>query len=370
MRVIITGGGTGGHIYPALAIADCIRKNDSGAEILFIGTERGLEKDIVPKSGYNIDFIEATGFNRKSIIKNVKTVRNLIKSSAKMKKIIDDFKPDIVIGTGGYVTGAVVREAAKKGIRCFIHEQNVFPGMTNKLLEKHVEKIFLGFDEARKYFKKQDKIIFTGNPVRDVFHNPDPEAKKRLGLKEEDFTILSFGGSLGANIINNKMIEVAKSLHDVSGVEVVMVTGRRHFEQVRDILSASGIIFEENDDYSTSRNIRLIMYADNLPDYMAASDLVITRAGALTVSEIMTLGKASILVPSPNVTGNHQYYNAKVLADKGAAVMIEEKDLEDEKILDAVISFKNRKGELEKIQNNCKSIEKVNATQIIYENMK
>lgn len=369
MRVLMTGGGTGGHIYPALAIADEIRTREPDAEILFIGTERGLERDIVPESGYEIQFIEASGFNRKKPLKNFKTIKNLIMGSKKIKKILDEFMPDIVIGTGGYVTGAVVREAAKKGIRTYIHEQNAFPGMTNKILEKYVNKVFLGFEEAGKYFKNPEKHVYTGNPVREIFTKEKENYKKQLGFKEESFLITGFGGSLGAPIINNEMIKVVKTLHDVDDMEFVIITGKRNFKEVIAELEVDGFEFMEKDGYKISGNLRVLEYAKDLPEYMLASELLITRAGALTVAEIAAAKKVSILIPSPNVTGNHQYHNAKVLADKGAAILLEEKNIGEDSILDAVSTFKMNSNELDKIINNCENLKKVNATGVIYDNI-
>ncbi|HZK87940.1 MAG TPA: glycosyltransferase, partial [Anaerovoracaceae bacterium] len=196
MRVLMTGGGTGGHIYPAIAIADRIKKEHKDAEILFVGTERGLEKSIVPKSGYDIKFIKVRGFNRKNVLKNIKVLLELPKAFKDAKNIIKAFNPDIVIGTGGYVCGPVVRIAHKLGVKTYIHEQNAFPGLTNKLLEKYVDKIFIGFKEAEKNFRHKEKIVLSGNPVRSEFEHLDKsECRKKLGIPDKDFAILAFGGS-------------------------------------------------------------------------------------------------------------------------------------------------------------------------------
>lgn len=370
MRVIMSGGGTGGHIYPAVAIADKIKSEEPDSEILFIGTEKGMENDIVPKYGYEIRNIKATGFNRKKLLKNFKTLKNFIDSSNKVKKILSEFKPDIVIGTGGYVTGSVIREASKKGIDCYIHEQNAFPGMTNKLLEKRVKNVFLGFEEAAKYFKRPDKHIYTGNPVREIFKNFKEDHRKKLNLSESGFVILSFGGSLGASKINEETVSAAKVLRGVSDVELIIVTGKRHFDSVKSALEGFGASFEEENGYLQAGNIRIMEYADNLPEYMMASDLLISRAGALTISEIIASNKASILVPSPNVTGNHQYHNAKVLSDRGAAILMEERDLDSDKILNVILSIGSDKRKLGCIVENCTEIEKIDTAYVIYKHIK
>ena len=196
MKVIMTGGGTGGHIYPAIAIADKIKERDPEAEILFVGTEKGLERELVPRSGYPIRFITVSGFNRKNMLKNIKVAKDLAKGSRQAKAILKEFMPDVVIGTGGYVCGPMVRAAHKKGIRTFVHEQNAFPGVTNKILEKYVDKVFISFEAAGEHFVHKEKLEITGNPVRKVFFEGDrPVCRKTLGLKPGDFALLCFGGS-------------------------------------------------------------------------------------------------------------------------------------------------------------------------------
>ncbi len=207
MKVIMTGGGTGGHIYPAIAIADKIKKEQPDAEILFVGTRKGLEKDLVPQNGYPIEFITVSGFYRKKLLKNVKTMRDLAKGNKEAKEILNRFRPDVVIGTGGYVCGPMVRAAAKRGIPTYIHEQNALPGITNRMLEKYVKKVFLAFADGASYFKQQDKLMVTGNPVRKNFFRADRETSRNaLGIPEDSFVLMSFGGSQGAGKINDVML--------------------------------------------------------------------------------------------------------------------------------------------------------------------
>ena len=208
MKVIMTGGGTGGHIYPAIAIADKIKERYKDAEILFVGTEKGLETKLVPENGYPIEYITVAGFNRKKPLKNIEVLRKLHKGNQQAKQLMKDFRPDVVIGTGGYVCGPVVRAAHKAGIKCYTHEQNAFPGVTNKILENHVDNVFLGFPEAAEYFKKPEKHIVAGNPVRKAFFEADMKtSREKLGFAEDDFVLLVFGGSQGAGRINKAMIK-------------------------------------------------------------------------------------------------------------------------------------------------------------------
>lgn len=362
MKVILTGGGTGGHIYPAIAIADKIKRKNPEAQILFVGTEKGMEKDLVPKNGYDIKFITVTGFHRKKLLKNIKTVMDLTKGTRQAKKLMDDFKPDLVIGTGGYVSGPVVRAAHKKGIKTYIHEQNAFPGVTNKLLEKYVDKVFISFPESREYFKEQDKLIVTGNPIRKSFlvsgiHN----YKEKLMIKPNDFVILCFGGSLGAEKINSTMISVVEALNNTDDTRIFFITGKMYFNRINTEIKEKGIILSDN--------ISILEYADNMHEYISSADLVISRAGALTVSEITACGKASILIPSPNVTGNHQFFNAKVVADQGGAIIIEEKDLTEEKLIGTILRLKNNKEALNHMGVASEKVGRTDAVDMIYDHL-
>ncbi|MGI6747595.1 MAG: undecaprenyldiphospho-muramoylpentapeptide beta-N-acetylglucosaminyltransferase [Anaerovoracaceae bacterium] len=362
MKVIMTGGGTGGHIYPAISIADKIKRKNPDAEILFVGTERGMEKDLVPKNGYKIKFITVSGLNRKKIWKNLKTATDLVKGYRQAKRIIGEFKPDIVIGTGGYVCGPVIRAAHKKGIRTYIHEQNAYPGVTNKLLEKYADKVFISFPESKKYFRNQDKLIVTGNPIRNGFlvcgmNN----SREKIKIKPTEFVILCFGGSLGSEKINNTMFHVIEMINGMPDIKLFFITGKYYYKKICDKFNEAKITLD--------KNINILEYVDNMHEYLSASDLVISRAGALTVSEITACGKASILIPSPNVTGNHQYYNAKVIADKGGAVIIEEKDLSDKKLLSTILRLKNNKEAINKMSEASMKIGKIDAVDMIYDHL-
>ena len=318
MKVIMTGGGTGGHIYPAVAIADEIRRRVPDAEIIFVGTERGMEKDIVPKAGYPIRFITVSGLDRKNPVKLVKTLKDLSKGIHEARRILYEFRPDLVIGTGGYVCGPVMKCAAEMGIPTYIHEQNAFPGLTNKLLSRGADRVFVAFDEAAAYFKTRKPPVTVGNPVRKAFAETDREAARAsLGVGPDEFMVLSFGGSLGAKKINDEMLAVTRKLKDRKGLRIFFVTGRRYYR-----------VITENTDQNDGR-VRYLEYIDDMPKYLNACDLAVTRSGALTVSEITACGRASIMIPSPYVTNNHQYFNAKVVADRGGSILIEEKELEE-----------------------------------------
>ena len=329
MRVIMTGGGTGGHIYPAIAIADEIRRREPDAEILFVGAERGLEKTLVPANGYDIRLIPVQGFDRKHLMRNFKTMKVLRDANKEAKKVMAEFKPDFVVGTGGYASAPIVSNAHKLGIPSYIHEQNAFPGVTNKMGEKHASKMFLGFEEASGYFKHPEKHIVTGNPVRAAFLDVDrEEARKKLGFQDDDFVILAFGGSQGAGRINKAMMSVIEKYNGHENIKICLATGRNYYHAVTDELKETGVHIGDN--------IRVLEYINNMPDYVNSADLVVSRSGALTVAEVTVCGRPAIFIPFPAATGNHQYFNARAVAEKGGADVIEEKDLTNEKLIETI----------------------------------
>ena len=323
MKILLAGGGTAGHINPALAIAGYIKQKRPDTEFLFIGNKDGMEQRLVPQAGFPIRSITISGFQRslspKSMAANLRTVRRTVTSSAAAKKIIKEFQPDLCIGTGGYVSGPVVRDAARLGIPCLIHEQNAYPGVTNKMLAHRVQKVMLAVEAAKPYFKDVP-VVVTGNPVRGEILTADKaESRKQLGLDQRP-VILSFGGSLGAQRVNEAMADfIARSGKD----------GR--YQHIHAYGSYGdwfpGLVKEKGADIEACPNLDVRPYIDNMPVCMAAADLVISRAGAITLSEIQALGKPSILIPSPNVAENHQFHNAMALVKAGAADIIEEKDL-------------------------------------------
>lgn len=363
MRAIITGGGTGGHIYPAIAIADKIKEKEPNSEILYIGNEIGLEKDIVPKAGYPMELVSAKWLDRKNLLKIFDTGFSTLRGIRQAYKIMKKFKPDVVIGTGGFVCVPVMYAGQKYGARCYLHEQNAYPGVANKALEKFATKVFLGFPEAGEYFREPEKHINAGNPVRRQFYDVDKKAARaRLSISEDDFVVFSFGGSQGAEMINDVAFELMETLNDHPGVSFIFGTGSQYYEEI--------LMRAQEKRVSIADNIRIRDYIDNMEDYLGASDLIISRAGALSVAETTVCGKASILIPSPNVTGNHQYFNAKSVADKGGAVLIEEKDLTGEGLIEEVMRLKNNPEILEKMSRASKACAPLSATECIYAEMK
>lgn len=340
MKVIMSGGGTGGHIYPAISIADEIKRRFSSAQILFVGAERGLEKTIVPDNGYAIELIPIHGFNRKKLLKNIKVMKEFKEGSRRAADILKWFDADVVIGTGGYASAPLLKAAQKMGIPTYIHEQNAYPGMTNKMLEKHVKKVFLGFEEASRYFKYPEKHVVCGNPVRRDFLDADRKtARKDIGINDNDFVLLAFGGSQGAGRINKAMIGVIEALSSSGDIKICLGTGKFYYDAILDELKERKI--------KNSPNIRIKEYINNMNGYLAAADLVISRSGAITVAEVTSCGKPAIFIPSPVATGNHQYYNAKAVSERGGAMVIEEKDLDEEKLISTILKLKNDRAILE-----------------------
>lgn len=363
MRVIVTGGGSGGHIYPAIAIADKIKEKEPESEILYIGNDIGLEKDIVPQTGYPMELVSAKWLDRRNILKIFDTGFSTMRGIRQAYKIMKKFKPDAVIGTGGFVCVPVMYAGHKYGAKCYLHEQNAFPGVANKTLEKFADKVFLGFPEASHYFHQPEKHIVVGNPVRRRFYDIDKiAAREKLGIPQNDFTVFSFGGSQGAEKINEVAFELMEAVNGHDGVSFIFGTGSQYYDEVLEKAESRGIEIRDN--------IRVKSYINDMESYLGAADLIISRAGALSVAETTVCGKASILIPSPNVTGNHQFFNAKSVADRGGAVLIEEKDLNPEGLLTEVMRLKNNPEILEKMSRASKACAPLSATELIYSEIK
>ena len=362
MKVLLAGGGTAGHINPALAIAGYIKEKRPDTQFLFIGNKNGMEQRLVAQAGYEIRSITISGFRRgfkpKDFVENAKTVSRTITSSAEAKKIIKEFKPDICIGTGGYVSGPVVRTAAKLGVPCIIHEQNAYPGVTNKMLAKRVKKVMLASPAAKKYFPKSD-VAITGNPVRsEILTANKEESRRKLGLDSRP-VILSFGGSLGAQRINEAVAElVARSGKD-GKYQHIHAYGS-YGEWFPELVKKKGTVI------SQCPNLDIRPYIDDMPDCMAAADLVISRAGAITLSEIQAMGKASVLIPSPNVAENHQYHNAMALVNAGAAEIIEESELSGEALMKKVDEMLATPEKIAEISENSRKTAITDAGERIY----
>ncbi len=328
MRLLMTGGGTGGHVYPAIAIANTVKNNIRDAEIAFVGTPDGIENRICRAEGYDIFHVEVKGIKRSLSPSNIKALYLAAVSPMRAKKILREFKPDIVIGTGGYVSWPIISAAVSEGIPTLLHESNVYPGLTVRKLQSKVDRVLMNFEDTAKYLKKadSDSLLCVGNPLRSGFETvTKSEARKKLGIPENAKVILSYGGSRGAGKLNETVVEMMRMMSE-KGSDVI------HIHSTGDIGAAA---FRESfAKYGLDKNgnIKIYEYIHNMPDTMAASDVIICRAGAMTVSEISMMKKAAIFIPSPNVVDNHQYKNAKLLADKDAAAVLEEKDMTAERL--------------------------------------
>lgn len=334
MHILFAGGGTAGHINPALAIAAHIKSKHSDAKISFIGTANHLEAKLVPAAGYDFYTVDVEGFQRKlspeNIKRNISAAYKAVKSSHDAKKLLKELAPDVVVGTGGYVSGPVLREAAKLGIKTAIHEQNAYPGITNKMLAGKVDRVMLAMPDAGPRMKLTSQPVITGNPVRESVINTDRESARRaLGLDERPM-ILSFGGSLGARIINETAADVLAWHWRTGKYYHYHGTGSSGYESTKKLLEEKGV------DLGHAPTVRFSEYINDMDLCMAAADLVICRAGAITLSELQIKGKASILIPSPYVAENHQYHNAMTLKKLGAAEVIEEKELTGSRLTEEV----------------------------------
>ncbi len=357
MRYIVTGGGTGGHIYPALAIIMELKKQDNNAEILYVGTKNGMESDLVPKEGIDFKTVRVKGMPRSLNKESFIATKELIHGIFDSRKILKEFKPDIVIGTGGYVCAPMVLVAALKKIPTVIHEQNVFPGITNKLLSRFVDKILITFEESKKYFKNKDRIILTGNPIRDTLFNVDIEnAYREFELDNTKKTILSFGGSNGQKKLNDSMYYFIKNALD-SDIQIVHVTGKRFFDDFMKKLIQDNLMLNEN--------IKIMPYLYNMPSMLNITDLIITSAGAITLSEISALGIPSILIPKANTAENHQEYNARVFSDRGAGELILENELTGELLYNTILEIINDNERLEKMAVETKKLGNSNSVKEI-----
>ena len=364
MRLIFAGGGTAGHINPALAIAGYVREKQPDAEILYIGNKGGMEERLVPQAGFEFKSVSVQGFRRKislkSLKENIVTVNKAVRSTMDAERIIKEFKPDICIGTGGYVSGPVLKAASKLGVPILIHEQNAYPGITNKMLAKKAARVMLAMPAARDKFKGDYNFADTGNPIRGaILKEEKSSARKKLGLDERP-VILSFGGSLGADNINKALADVISRSAKDGRYQHIHAYGQygKWFPE---------LLKEKGADLEKASNLDIREYINDMPVCLAAADVVVARAGAMTLSEIQVKGKPSILIPSPNVAENHQYHNAMALVNKKAALMIEEKDLTPEKLTDAIDSLASDPKRLAEYSDNAKKMGIANASERIYD---
>ncbi len=353
LKVIISGGGSGGHIFPAIAIANEFKKQRPDAEILFVGAKGKIEMEKVPKAGFPIKGLWISGFHRKLTLRNLMFPFKLVSSLFKAFGIIQSFKPDVVIGVGGYASGPTLQVATMKGIPTLIQEQNSFPGITNRLLAKKVNRICVAYDGMNKFFPKE-KIKLTGNPVRqDIVELTDKkeEGLKHFGLDQNKKTILLFGGSLGARTLNDSMAANKDLLEKNQNVQVLWQAGKLYIEEFKNSATAQ------------LDNVKILPFIDRMDLAYAMADVVICRAGALTISELCLVAKPAILIPSPNVAEDHQTMNAKALSTKDAGILVEDKDAK--MMLEQALHVLDNEQVINSLKNNIQKLAKANATKNI-----
>lgn len=352
MKILFAAGGTAGHINPALAVASYIKESNPNVQILFVGTKDHMEARLVPNAGFDFKTIDISGFRRSfspsAIAHNVKTVAKLVKSEGESKKIIKQFAPDVCVGFGGYVSGPVLEEAVKLGIPSCIHEQNAYPGITNKTLAKKVDRVMVTVEDAKKHLEAKSEITVTGLPVRGEIINSDKDfSRAQLGIGQDKPLVLSFGGSLGAEPINKAMYDILLNNAESEKYYHIHSVGTNGGEYL-DKFEQAGFV------NGRKGTVEVRQYIDNMDICMSAADLVIGRAGASSLSEIEALGKASVLIPSPYVAENHQYHNAMALVNRNAARILEEKDLSSDKLNSLIDELLSDKTKLKDMEANAK----------------
>lgn len=362
MRVLISGGGTGGHIYPALALIQAIKVKEPESSFLYVGSKRGLENEIVPKAGIDFVSLEVQGFSRSLSLTNFKTVSLFNKAVKESKEIIKKFQPDIVVGTGGYVSGAVLYAAQRMRIPTVIHEQNSIAGVTNKFLSRGATKIAITFKSVEASFPKE-KVIFTGNPRAQQIASLDSKLslKKEFNLDDNKPTLLIFGGSQGAPAINSTVIDIIKRFNDRS-YQVIFATGEGHYKSVLDAIS--------NQNITVGPNVVIVPYLDEMDQLLSKISAIVARAGATTLAEITAVGIPSILIPSPNVTADHQTKNAQSLVDGGAAILLSEEKLNPATLIHSIDQIMTNQQVQQEMSKDAKSLGVTDAADRLYQVLK
>lgn len=354
MKIIVVAGGTGGHIYPAIAIINKIKEKEKKVEFLYIGTSDRMEKDIIPKLGIKFIGIDMEGLNRKNIFSNVQVIRKFNKAVTKAKEIIKEFKPDVVIGAGGYITAPVLYAAHKLKIPTLIHEQNSIPGISNKFISNFSDKICVSLPNSLNLFPS-DKTVYTGNPRSEEIKNVKKKPKSSLGFNQDKKLVIVVMGSLGSTTMTKKIKELIPGFNN-KAYQVLVITGKKYFDEYKDI--------------NVSENVKIVPYMDDLINVMKDSDLIVSRAGASTIAEITAIGLPAILVPSPYVTNNHQYKNAKELEDRGACIIVTEEDFSKDKIIHEIDKIFDNKDAYDKMIINSKELGIADSATRIYNEMK
>ncbi len=365
MRVLFTCGGTAGHINPAVALAGMFQTRKK-AEILFVGADGGMETRLLPREGYQVKTVTITSFYRslsgEAIRHNLTTLRNLSRSRAQARQILDDFKPDLVVGPGGYGSYAVVRGAARGGIPTAVHESNAQPGLTTKMLAKHVDCVMVGFEESRAHYPHPERVEVTGTPVRgEFFELTRAEARQKLGFTDEKPLVVTSWGSLGAQVMNDYMVDfVVRECREGTPFHHIYGVGTRYYSHVLEAISARGVDLKDYPDV----DVREYIY--DMPVVMGAADLMLSRAGASTISELTATAHPAILVPSPNVTANHQEKNARVLSDRGAAELMLESGCDGDRLYETVRGLLDRPDRLEQMRASLREMSIEDANERIY----
>ncbi|MBF7097130.1 undecaprenyldiphospho-muramoylpentapeptide beta-N-acetylglucosaminyltransferase [Alkalibacter mobilis] len=367
MKVLIAAGGTGGHIYPGIAIAKHISEMEPDSQIKFVGTNRGMETSIVPDNGFELELIRVKGFDRKLSFNTLKSFKELFLGMGDARRLLKAYKPDIVIGMGGYVCGPILLWASRMKIPTIIHEQNAFPGATNKLLSGFVDRIGISFINAREYFKNKNKIFLCGNPVRREFFKTDYESfRNDLGFSKEDFVVVSAGGSLGAESINKAMIQVITSAETIDSLKIIHITGKTKYDDFMAELVSRGIDPDQNN------KIKILSYSDSMDKIYGCADLAVSRAGAMSVAELAAVGTPAIFIPYPYATDNHQEYNARSVTDSGGGILILDSDLANDPgiLFDKISWLADKRCELETMRARMKAKAIIDSEMIFYNEIK
>lgn len=367
MKAIIAAAGTGGHINPGLAIANKIKQEEPNSKIIFIGTTRGIENDLVPRAGYELKTIEAYGLSKKISLTGIKHNIKTIESIKKAQKIIQEFKPNIVIGTGGYICGPVIMAAKKEKIPTILHESNAFPGLAVKMLSTKVDTILVGFEEAKKSLKRAKRVVVTGTPTKINKLNLSIQEKEKLKielkLNKKLPIVLVFGGSQGAKRINDVLTKIIEKKLN-KNYQIMWAPGPKNFDEVKKNLADKNILIEKIE------NVRIVPYIYNMEEIMNIADLLVCRSGAITITEVSKLGKPAIFVPLPNVSNNHQQKNAEVLEKINAARIISDAEITEDKLNNIIQQIIREPKKIEEMGKNARKINIPNVEDKIYEEIR
>jgi UDP-N-acetylglucosamine--N-acetylmuramyl-(pentapeptide) pyrophosphoryl-undecaprenol N-acetylglucosamine transferase len=350
MKVLITGGGTGGHIYPALAIAERLKKDFRPLELMYVGSKTGMEKDLVPKKGITYVPIDVAPLNKKFTKKTFRSIGLLFKGLWQANGIIKRFKPDIIIGTGGYVAGSLVLIGALRGIPTAIHEQNAYPGLTNRILSRFVDCIMVSFEDSKAHFKHRERTVYTGMPIMDTYFTTSREqSRQKLGVLPGEMLVVTVGGSNGAMKLNHIMLSSYNQFSEYRNIKFIHVSGTRYYPYVLEDI--------ENKLYTVGDNVKIIGYLKDMPTYLFAADLVVSRAGASTINEIIASKAPSVIIPSPNVANDHQLLNAQLMDKYGMGVVMKEEDLNEELMAHTIMDFYKDPSKLNIMRQNCEKMD-------------